>query len=162
MQFELMFTHGLVQKQAMEEVLKSNDYTQHFGLVLSPSQATELVETRSLALRASGRIEFGGGVIHKLTKAFCDSPYLSMRNYAQTLHELVELFYHYKNEAMDFISDGELVQFMKTAYDGVCQGSLQLLSDRELYRLAKNLRFGLPADYDENSILEEEDDNYAD
>lgn len=31
---------------------------------------------------------------------------------------------------------------MKISYDGVCRGSLDLLAGRELYRLAKELRFG--------------------
>lgn len=51
---------------------------------------------------------------------------------------------------MDLISDDDLVDFMKDAYDGVCQGSLELLSDRELYGLARNLRFGEPSDWQED------------
>jgi hypothetical protein len=47
---------------------------------------------------------------------------------------------------------------MKTAFDGVCQGSLDLLSGRELYYLARNLRFGLPTDYSEYDSLEEDDE----
>jgi hypothetical protein len=45
---------------------------------------------------------------------------------------------------------------MKAAFDGVCHGSLDLLTGRELERMAKNLRFGLPADYD--GEYEEDDD----
>ena len=162
MGFELIpFASGFIQKQAVGEVIKCNDYTERFGLVLTQAQAIELVETRSLSLRDTGRIEFGGGVIDKIIKEFCDSPYLSMHNYAQTLHELIETFYYYKNETMDLISDEDLIKFMKSAFDGVCQGSLDLLSGRELYRLAKNLRFGLPADYTEDSLSEDdEEDEY--
>ena len=145
----------------MNEVVQCNDYTERFGLTLTQAQAIELVETRSFALRDNGRIEFGGGVIDKIIKEFCDSPYLSMHNYTGTLHELIEIFYYYKNETMDLISDDDLIKFMKSSFDGVCQGSLDLLSGRELYRLAKNLRFGLGADNFENRFLEdEEDDEY--
>jgi len=157
--FDLIpFASGLVQKQAVGEVIRCNDYTERFGLVLTQAQAIELVETRSYALSNNGRIEFGGGVIDKIIKEFCDSPYISMHNYTQTLHELIEIFYYYKNETMDLISDDELIKYMKSAFDGVCQGSLDLLSCRELYRLAKNLRFGLPTDYSENGLLEDEGD----
>jgi len=45
---------------------------------------------------------------------------------------------------------------MKSAFDGICQGSIDLLSGRELYRLARNLRFGLPADYSEDNFSEDE------
>lgn len=159
MGFELIpFASGLIQKQAVCEVVKCNEYTQRFGLILTQAQAIELVETRSFALKDNGRIEFGGGVIDKIIKEFCDSPYISMHNYTQTLHELIEIFYYYKNETMDLISDGDLIKFMKSSFDGLCQGSLDLLSGRELYRLAKNLRYGLPADYSEDSLSEYEGD----
>lgn len=152
------FVSGLIQKQAVEEVIQCNDLSGRFGLVLTQAQAVELVETRSFALRDSGRIEFGGGVIDKMIREFCDSPYLSSHNYAEILHELIETFYYYKNESMDLISDDDLIKFMKSSFDGVCQGSIDLLSGRELYRLAKNLRFGLPGDYSENSFSEDEKD----
>lgn len=159
MSFELIsFNSGLIQKQAVNEIVKCNDYTERFGLVLTQKQAIELVETRSLSLRDNGRIEFGGGVIDKLIKEFCDSPYISMHNYESTLHELIEMFYYYKNETMDLISDDELIKFMKSSFDGICQGSLDLLSGRELFRLAKNLRYGLPADYTEENYTDDEEE----
>lgn len=159
MSFELIpFASGLIQKQAVNEVIQCNDLTEQFGLVLTQAQAIELVETRSVALRDNGRIEFGGGVIDKIIKEFCDSPYISMQNYTSTLHELIEIFYYYKNETMDLISDDDLIKFMKSSFDGVCQGSLDLLSGRELYRMAKNLRFGLPADYSEDSFSQDDED----
>lgn len=159
MAFELIsFNSGLIQKQAVNEIVKCNDYTERFGLVLTQKQAIELVETRSLSLRDNGRIEFGGGVIDKLIKEFCDSPYISMHNYESTLHELIEMFYYYKNETMDLISDDELIKFMKSSFDGICQGSLDLLSGRELFRLAKNLRYGLPADYTEENYTDDEEE----
>jgi hypothetical protein len=149
---------GLIQKQAVSEVVKCNDYTQPFGLVLTQAQAIELVETRSVALIDNGRIEFGGGVIDKIIKEFCDSPYIAMHNYTQTLHELIEIFYYYKNETMDLMNDEDLIKFMKSSFDGICQGSLDLLSGRELYRLAKNLRFGLSGGNEEDNISEDEED----
>jgi len=141
--FELIpFTSDLIQKQAVNEVIKCNDYTAKYGLILTSAQAFELVETRSVALSENGRIEFGGGVIDKIIKEFCDSSYISMHNYTQTIHELLEIFYYYKNETLDLVSDDDLIRHMKTAFDGICQGSLDLLSGRELDRLARNLRFG--------------------
>ncbi len=162
MDFELIpFASGLIQEQAALEIMKCNDYTERFGLVLTQAQALELAETRASSLRDNGRVEFGGGVIDKLIREFCDSPYISMRNYAHILHELTEIFYYYKNETLDLISDDDLIRFMKMSFDGVCGGSLDLLASRELYRLAKNLRFGLLADFtkDTPSESEEEDDD---
>ena len=159
MSFELIpFSSGFVQKQAVGEVIKCNEYTARFGLVLTPAQALELVETRAIALSENGRIEFGGGVIDKIIKEFCDSPYISMHNYTQTIHELLEIFYYYKNETLDLVSDDELIKYMKTAFDDICQGSLDLLSGRELDRLARNLRSGHSHDYSEDDFGEDEED----
>ena len=159
MGFELItFASGLIQKQATDEVIKCNDYTARYGLVLTAEQAKELVETRSHSLSQNGRIEFGGGVIDKIIKEFCDSPYISMHNYTQTIHELIEIFYYYKNDTLDSVSDEDLIKHMKTAFDGICQGSLDLLSGRELDRLARNIRFGYNADYSEDDLSEDEVD----
>lgn len=133
---------GLVQKQAVNEVLRCNAETEEWGLTLTEEQAVQLIETRSYSLKESGRVEFGGGIVEKIILEFKDSPYLSKHNYEETLHGLIEIFYYYKNETLDMIGDDELIRYMKTSFDEVCQGSLELLSDRELYKLARSLRFG--------------------
>lgn len=163
MEFEIInFSSSLIQKQAIKEIIRCNDFTSNFGLTLSHTQATELVKMRTYSLKENGRIEFGGGVIDKIIKEFCDSPYISMHNYAETLHELIEMFYYYKNETLDLISDDELINFMKQAFDGVCQGSLELLSGRELSKIAQNLKCGYALNYSEDKgIGEEEEDNYG-
>ena len=150
---------SLVQKQAAAEIEKCNDYTARFGLSLSHFDAVELVDTRTYALKSNGRIEFGGGVIEKIIREFCDSPYISMHNYTETLHELTEMFYYYKNETLDLISDDELIKFMKDCLDGKCQGSLDLLSGRELANMARNLRYGYAPDYSEDLTCDEEDED---
>ena len=163
MAFELMnFNSFLVQKLAVNKIVNCNDLTINYGLVLTHEQAIELAETRAYSLKTSGRIEFGGGVIEKIINKFCDSPYISMRNYTKTLHELIEMFYYYKNETLELISDDELIQFMRKSFDGVCQGSLELLSGRELAKMARNLRFGLAPDYSgEGNLDEDEEDEYG-
>lgn len=157
---ELMnFSSPLIQKQAIDEIFKCNDYTARFGLALTYAESVELVETRAYALKGNGRIEFGGGVIDKIIKEFCDSPYISGHNYAQFLHELTEMFYYYKNETLDLASDDELISFMKQAFDGVCQGSLALLSDRELPKIAQELKDGHVPGYLDDENMEEGDED---
>ncbi|GAE90499.1 DUF6323 family protein [Acetivibrio straminisolvens] len=157
MAFEIMNVFSsLIQKQAVDEIVKCNEFTLRFGLTLSYRDAVELVETRAVSLKKHGRIEFGGGVVEKIIKEFCDSPYISMLNYVETLHELIEIFYSYKNETLDLISDDELIKFMKDSFDGKCEGSLELLSERELEKMARNLRYGYAPDYSDDNEYEEE------
>ena len=159
MSLEIMsISSSLMQKQAVQEIKKCNDFTAKFGLTLSHFDAVELVETRALALKSNGRIEFGGGAIDKIIKEFCNSPYISMHNYAETLHQLVEMFYFYKNETLDLVSDDDLIKFMKNSFDGKCQGSLELLAGRELNNMARNLRYGYAPGYSEGMADEEDED----
>lgn len=163
MVFELsLFSGALIEKQAVSEVMKCNDLTLRFGLALTEAQALALVETRSFALKENGRVEFGGGIIDKMIYVFCDSPYLYGANYEEVLHDLLEVFYYYKNETLDLIGDEDLLNYMKEAFDGVCQGSLELLAGRELYRLARNLRYGYPPNYSEETIVPEADEEDED
>ena len=135
-----------INKLAIIEIIKCNEITSHYGLTLSEVEAQELVETRAEALNSSGRIEFAGGIINKMIKKFCDSPYLSQFNYATTLNDLIETFYYFKNETLDEISDDELILLMKKYFDENCRGSIELLQNRELEFLARNIRYGI-SDY---------------
>lgn len=153
MDFELVsLPSGWMQQQSVQSAVDCNAYTCRYGLVLTQTEAMALVETATQALQHNGRIEFGGGVIDKLIRVFCDSPYLSAQNYTETLQALVELFYYYKNETLDRLPDDKLIAYMKAAFDGECQGSLDLLENSALYRLTENLQFGRPIHFRESEL----------
>lgn len=133
MSLELLpLSSSLVTAHTVQAALRWNPVTSRFGLTLTERQAQALARTQAEALSHTGRIEFGGGVVCELVQAFCDSPYLSPVNYEQTLHQLIELFYWLKNETGDHVSDGDLVQVMKSAFDGPCQGSLEVLAEQTM------------------------------
>lgn len=128
------------------ELQACNDLTARYGLSLSETQIQTIAEKRFEALKDTGRIEFGEGILKKLIYEFCDSPYIAQENYADTLCELVDSFYYFKNESMDRISDEELIVFMKRHFDGECQGSLEYLSGTTLEELCRNTRYGYETD----------------
>ncbi|NBJ16399.1 MAG: hypothetical protein FNP40_12730 [Dehalobacter sp. 4CP] len=154
----MLLPPAMINKMAVHEILECNEQTARFGLQLSASEALELVETRAHSLRSFGRVEFAGGMINKLILRFCDSPFLSCHNYASALNDLIETFYYFKNETLDEISDDELIGLMKVYFDGNCQGSLELLQNRELEALARNIRYGL-TDYWNVHPNEDDPDN---
>ncbi|KNY29350.1 DUF6323 family protein [Pseudobacteroides cellulosolvens] len=131
-----------LSQSAVDEIIKCNETTSRYGLVLSPDEAKELVETRNETLKGYGRIELGGGIINKLIEAFCDSPYIIQKDYSSILHELIETFYYYKNETLDQLSDDELIDLMKDNFNNRCHGSLELLQNRDLDKIARNIRYG--------------------
>lgn len=124
----------------LQKVIEMNEKTQRFGLVLSEAEAKMLVESRNDNLRKQQRVEFGEGVLPKLIFAFCDSPYIYQGNYADTMMRLQEIFYLYKNESMDELTDDELIQLMKETFDGECEGDLEYLEDTALEEFARSIR----------------------
>lgn len=147
-----------VNNLAITEIIKCNEITLRYGLALSPNEARELVATRTEALSSNGRIEFAGGIINKLIMKFCDSSFLTRYNYASTLNDLIEIFYYFKNETLDELGDDELISLMKKYFDHNCQGSVELLQNRELEALARNIRYGIQ-DY---ADLSEDTEEYFD
>jgi hypothetical protein len=138
-----LIPNAVAQQFAVTEIIRCNQETARYGLVLKESEAAELAETRSEALAKFGRIEFAGGVLNKLIMEFCDSPYLNQSSYAETLNELVETFYYFKNETLDELDDDELIARMKQAFNHSCRGSVELMRARDLEILARGVRFGI-------------------
>ncbi|WRS26654.1 DUF6323 family protein [Oscillospiraceae bacterium MB08-C2-2] len=140
---------------AMQELDVCNSLSRHYGLLLTEKQMLQLTEHRFQTLKATGRTEFGEGILKKLVTAFCDSPYITQRNYEETLGELQSIFYYFKNESEDTLSDDELIEAMKSVFGGKAQGSLDYLEGTALENLCRIIRGG-EAEEDEESQEEEE------
>lgn len=143
------------------EIVDCNDKTQAYHLALSEKDAEMLIATKNEVLRKNSRVEFGGSVISKLILGFYDSPYISQHNYVETIDDLIETFYYYKNETLDEISDDDLIQLMRELFNKRCYGSIELLQNRELERISHNVKYGI-WDFDKVEALEpgEEEEDY--
>jgi DNA mismatch repair ATPase MutS len=150
-----LIPNAAVRQLAVREIIHCNEISSRYGLTLKDSDAAELADTRSEALEKLGRIEFAGGAVSKLITGFCDSPYLTQSNYAETLHELVEAFYYFKNETLDEVDDDDLIEAMKRYFDETCRGSLDLLETRDLENLARKLRFGFMSQEDYSGDIDD-------
>ena len=138
-----IFNNSLIEKEIENEILSCNEVTSEYELKLTKEDVKELIKTRNIALKKTGRIEFNGEIIDKIILKFCKSPFISQYNYNDTINELVEIFYNYKNEMLDYLSDDELIEIMQEFFDGYCQGSLELLEGKILYRISDNIRNGV-------------------
>lgn len=134
---------------AKEELRCCEDLNRLYGLSLSESDITELVELRGEALRSTGRVEFGGGILPKLIRAFCKSPWIDPATYPATLADLQDAFYYFKNESQDLFSDDDLIEFMEQVFNGSAHGSTEVLTTISLEELCRWARNGF-------------DDRYAD
>ncbi len=138
--FELMQMKK--QENEIAALINCNEKTEQFGLVLTTEEAKELVIGRNTSLKTNERVEFGAGILEKLIFNFCDSQYLKQENYADTLMELQDIFYMFKNEAEDHLTDEELMTFMKEQFESVCTGDTDYLADTCLERFAQAIRAG--------------------
>lgn len=130
-------------------IKKCNEFTNKYGLMLSDAQIESLMEKRIDILKNTGRIEFrnGNGIIDKIIKEFCDSPYINQENYVLILCGLLDIFYEYKNETMDLVTDDELIKFMKKSFNGICKGDIEYLSGTVMYKMKQRVLNGELIDY---------------
>lgn len=130
-------------KQALAaQVLETNQYTQKYGLVLKEEEAALLAEVRADVLREEKRVEFGQSILPKIIYAFCDSSYIYQDNYCESMARLQEIFFQYKNEMMDEITDDELLEFMREQFEEVCRGDFGYLEETCLDLFAQAIRAG--------------------
>lgn len=134
------YTKNSLIQFSISELVKTNQISRTYGLALTDQQAAELVQVRNRAVQSHGRVELSIDVVKKIIAAFCSSNYIHQDEYAQILGELIEIFYYMKNETEDLLGDEELIAIMKEYFETSCQGSLELLVNRELYLFARKLR----------------------
>lgn len=128
------------EKKQIAAVLETNEYISRFGLSLSEQEAAFLVKSRYETLKEQHRVEFGESILPKIIFAFCDSCYVDCQSFAETTERLQEIFYLYKNEALDELTDDELLDFMREKFDSECEGSLEYLEETVLDEFARNVR----------------------
>lgn len=128
------------EKKQIASILRTNDEIGTFGLCLSEKDVKLLLEERKRRLNETQRVEFGEGILPKLIYTFCDSPFIYQDNLIDVIGRLQDIFYEYKNESIDMLSDDELIEFMKKEFDGQCNGSLEQLEETILEEFARNIR----------------------
>lgn len=138
--FELMQLKK--QENEITVLMSCNEKTEQFGLTLTNEEAKELVISRNESLKMYQRVEFSGSILNKLVYSFCDSMYINQDNYADILMKLQDIFYMFKNEAEDKLTDDELMTFMKEQFESVCAGDTDYLADTCLERFAQAIRAG--------------------
>lgn len=130
------------QQNQLDKVLETNQASAEFGLTLTVPDAELILEERKNTLREQKRVEFGEGIVTKIIYEFCDSDYITPDNYVGTIIRLQEIFYLYKNEMQDEITDDELLHLMKEQFDLLCFGDLDYLEGTCLADFAQAIRAG--------------------
>ena len=133
---------ALLERTQIQKVMESNQYTEQYGLTLSEQDAKILAQERKSTLIEQKRVEFGESILPRIIYEFCDSAFISQSNYVESLTRLQEIFFLYKNEMLDEISDEELLNFMKEQFETVCFGDFDYLEGTCLDIFAQAVRAG--------------------
>ncbi|MDD2978492.1 MAG: DUF6323 family protein [Hespellia sp.] len=144
----------MMKETQLKQVLDTNQYTEKYGLVLSNEDTQILIAERGETLKQERRIEFGESILPKIIYAFCDSVWINQSDYRNTLIRLQDIFFSYKNEMMDEITDDELIAFMRDQFETVCGGDLDYLEGTCLDVFAQAIRAGY-TDYQAADVREE-------
>ena len=130
----------VLQQSQVGKLLETNQVTQRFGLSLTEDDVRLITEARQSTLREARRVELGDSITPKIIYEFCDSAYLCQGNYRDTIIRLQEIFFLYKNEMQDEITDDELLHFMKEQFETVCYGDPDYLEGTCLANFAQAIR----------------------
>lgn len=132
----------LQEQNQLGKLMEVNQKTEQYGLSLREEDAKLILKERRQTLKDEKRIELGESITKKIIDEFCDSDFLYQDNYVSTIIKLQEIFFMYKNEMHDEITDEELLHFMKEQFENVCFGDLDYLEGTCLNIFAQAIRAG--------------------
>ena len=131
-----------IQNAMPDRVLETNKTTEKYGLSLTREEAGIILKEQERILKEQRRIDLNGGAAEKIILEFCDSDFINQENYAETVIRLEEIFYLYKNEMQDELTDDELLHLMREQFDELCFGDLDYLEGTCLEKFAEAVRAG--------------------
>lgn len=124
---------GEQNKYVAGELMELNKTTEEYGIVLSGKDCAEIAEFRTAALAENERIEIGIGAVKRIIEEFCESGYVSQKNFKETVEGLLECFYTIKSETDDKVSDDEAMEFLKYLFETEAGGDINKLYDSEAF-----------------------------
>lgn len=132
----------MAEQNQIAQIMAANEYSEKYGLALTEEDTQILLREKRTTLKAERRVEFGESILSKIIYTFCDSKYIDQDSYRDDLIRLQEIFFAYKNEMLDEITDDELLIFMKEQFESVCFGDFEYLEGTCLDLFAQAIRAG--------------------
>lgn len=125
----------------VKNLVSMNEITKDKNLVLSQKEILMLIENKNNTLKDIGRVEIGKSIIDDLVYAFYDSDYIDSDNYFDIINELVNIFYMYQDKFSDYLTDEEIIEYLRNNFDEI-GGSLELLGSVSFNKLNTRIIYG--------------------
>ena len=138
--FSLVKING--DKQFIQNLVDLNAKANNYGLVITEAAAKEIALYRSQALAENERFETNSNAISRLTSAFLETRYINQDDLAPTIGEIINLFYHIKNETENTISDDDLISELLKVFTETCFGSIEVMQSKGLEKILRKYKLG--------------------
>lgn len=133
----------LIRKEnRIHELLLCNEVLKKQGLVLSFSDAEEIMAVRGRVLKNQERIELDINVSKTLLYQMAQSSYVNPENYVATVNDMYGIFHYIKNATSDLVSDEEVIDAIVVYYNQVCGGSTEFLMGKGIEKILANYHQG--------------------
>jgi hypothetical protein len=130
-------------KKFIGNLVELNTKANNYGLTITENVAREIAVYRQAALIENERVELKFDAIIRLTSAFLQTRYINQEDFADTMGEIISLFYLIKTETENTISDDDLISIMlDTFQNNPCFGSLELMQSKGLEKILREYKFG--------------------
>lgn len=97
---------------------------------LSKEEVKGLIINKNKILKDNGLIEINNNVLKILIEYFSNSSFIDRSNYNEILNELVSVFYSYRINLSNRISDEEIIKYLYYNFENTCNGEIILLYDK--------------------------------
>lgn len=82
---------------AKNELLKINEKSPAYGLILTEEDVEEIIKSRGYSLKTYGRIDLNMDVTKKLINKIYTYQYTDKDDYVEIINDLQDIFYYLKN-----------------------------------------------------------------
>ncbi len=136
-----IFDDNLSNLNQKNSLLQTNETSIEYGLALTEQEALMLIEAGKNSIDSHDRLEFGESATIKIVNKFMQSSYISQSEYADTIAELIDVFYQVKEECYDILTDDEVIGIMYDFFENESGGSIDILQTRDMDYLCKKIRY---------------------
>ncbi|MCC3671213.1 DUF6323 family protein [Terrisporobacter mayombei] len=99
------------------EILKINEESSVYGLILTSENVEEIIKSRGYSLKTYDRIDLNMDATKKIINKIYISQYTDKDDYVEIINDLQDIFYYLKNETLDKISDNEIIDIIGEFYE---------------------------------------------
>lgn len=113
----LNFIMNELQEFPSKKLMKLNEESINYGLTLTEEDVRQITRNTKEMLKKTGRIETCTDSLEKIIAFLYSSPYTQKDYYVEVISDMEEIFYFFKNQVLDLLSDDEIIEILEKAYN---------------------------------------------